>query len=211
MKKILVLLVTLSMLLTVSGIAAADIIKVTPEVYASELSGDTYNKMDIDTFGATLEIDSLLLRFGANYYTGESDDNIPLEYKNTGAWLGVELGIIPKITPMVYVGWQDFRYESGSDLDKINGAIIGASVEYEINDYLSVRGRFEESLDMDRETRFGGSYNETDVDYSGIKADLIFYPAPLVDVFVGYRYKEFRYRHRLDEQKGFAAGVRVGF
>jgi hypothetical protein len=197
----LVLILSIFLLLSVSAMASAEVFRITPEVMDAELETNSYSESG-NIYFLSGDLNFILLRTGVDLGYGEIDDT---EFTMTGVRIGTEIPLV-LFKLIAFGGYQAYKMEYTNSLDEeIKGTVLGAGLEYKLNNFFSLRGVVTRSMKMERDN------NDEKIDFTNAKLDLIFTTAPLVDFYIGYRTMEFEDESdgKL-ELSGLTAGMRLG-
>ncbi len=199
MRVLLVLSLSICLLFSVATMASADVFRITPEISNAKLETGSLSESG-NVYYLSGDLNFIVVRTGIDLGYGEIED---LEYTTSGVRIGTELPLF-FFKLIAYGGYQNYKFEGNGLSDEFKGTILGAGIEYELNDFFSLRGVVQVPIDMELK----GSND--DIDFNSAKLDMIFTTLPLVDVFVGYRAVKFETDSRDWDLSGFTAGVRVG-
>lgn len=199
MRTLLVLSLSICLLLSLSTIASADIFRITPEISNAKLEAGEISESG-NVYYLSGDLNFVVVRTGVDLGYGEIDD---VEYTMSGVRIGTELPLF-FFKLIAFGGYQNYKFDEDDDPTEFKGTVLGAGIEYELNNFFSLRGVVLVPVDM----KAKGSDDE--VDFSSAKLDLIFTTAPLIDVFVGYRTVKFENDGMDIDLSGFTAGVRIG-
>ncbi len=198
MRLLLAISLSICLVLSISAVASAEVIRITPEVMDAELEMGDYSESG-NIYSLSGELNFVAVRAGLDLGSGEFDD---IEYTMTGVRIGTELPLV-LFKLIAFGGYQNYKFESSDYVDAdIKGTVFGVGLERKLNKFFSIRGVFTSSLDMEAD--------DEKIDFSGVKLDCIFTTAPLVDFFAGYRSLRFENDDSELEVSGLAAGVRLG-
>lgn len=201
MRALLVPVLSFFLLLSVSAMASADVFRITPEVMDAEAE-TIGNSESGNIYFLSGDLNFVLLRAGVDLGYGEIGET---EFTMTGGRIGTEVPLV-LFKLIAFGGYQYYKFESTGNVDtEIKGTVLGAGLEYKINNFFSLRGVAMKSMEMEVED----SNEKSDI--TSAKLDLIFTTAPLVDFFVGYRTLEFDVENGGEvEMSGLTAGMRLG-
>lgn len=199
MRTLLVLSLTICLLFSMATMASADVFRITPEISNEKLESGSFSESG-NVYYLSGDLNFVVVRTGVDLGYGEIGD---AEYTMSGVRIGTELPLF-FFKLIAFGGYQNYKFESLGSSNEFKGTVLGAGIEYELNNFFSLRGVAIVPVDMELK----GS--DAEVDFSSAKLDLIFTTAPLIDVFVGYRAVKFEVNNSDMDLSGFTAGVRVG-
>lgn len=201
MRVLLVLVLSICLLFSISAMASADVFRITPEVMDADLEFGNISESG-NIYFISGDLNFVLVRTGVDLGYGELGDT---EFTMTGARIGTELPLV-LFKLIAYGGYQYYKMESSGYADEeIKGTVLGAGLEYKLNNFFSLRGIVTKSMEMEAKD------SDEEIDFTNAKLDLIFTTAPLVDFYIGYRSMDFEYENdRKLEMSGFTAGMRLG-
>ena len=199
MRTLAVLFLTLCLLFSLATVASADIFRITPEMSGTKLESGAYSESG-NVYYLSGDLNFILVRTGVDLGYGEIEDT---EYQMSGVRIGTELPLLI-FKLIAYAGYQTYEFDGpvfGSKEAK--GTVVGAGLEYEFNNFFSLRGVVQVPLDMEADW-------SDDFDFSSAKVDLIFTTLPLVDIFAGYRVLKFESDVDDIDLSGYNVGIRIG-
>lgn len=187
MKGLMALVLAISLLLSYSVIASAEVFKISGETGKIDFDGN-YDTLpgDVSSSPNMLTLDGefnlFVFRVGLEAGFADFDD---YKFASTQVRLGWKLGI-KTIKVVAFGGYQAYVFTDQSVIDlahTYSGLVGGAGVEWQLTDMVKVYGTT--LIPIDASYSNGSTSGDASLNY--LKVGAAFTPLPLVDFFINYR------------------------